>query len=204
MSKAQTTCKEAIAEWSKKNPDTDISEAKKVSLICQLPSIKKMDYKLNDLVSCEHLSLSTNQIDRIMPLPGLKHLKILSLGRNNIKRIEKLDDVADTLEQLWLSYNFIEKMDGVNVLKNLRVLYLSNNNIKNWDELEKLRDLPKLEELLLVGNPIYEDLKKSDRRRMVIQRVPKLKKLDAVVISELEREEALNFDENAIHMEGKE
>jgi dynein light chain 1, axonemal len=188
MSKAQTTCKEAIAEWSKKNPDVDISEAKKVSLICQLPSIKKMDYKLNDLVSCEHLSLSTNQIDRIMPLPGLKNLKILSLGRNNIKRIEKLDDVADTLEQLWLSYNFIEKLDGLNVLRNLRVLYVSNNNIKNWDELEKLRELPKLEELLLVGNPIYEDMKKADRRRMVIQRVPKLKKLDAVVISELDRE----------------
>ncbi len=52
-----------------------------------------------------HLALSTNGIDRIAGLAGLKKLKILSLGRNIIRKIEKLDDVADSLEQLWISYN---------------------------------------------------------------------------------------------------
>lgn len=61
------------------------------------------------------LSLSTNQIDRMFPLTGMRKLKILSLGRNLIKKIEKLDDVADTLEELWLSYNQIVSLDGLQV-----------------------------------------------------------------------------------------
>ena len=43
-------------------------------------------------------SLSTNNIDKISNLAGLDNLKVLSLGRNLIKRIEGLDPVADTLE----------------------------------------------------------------------------------------------------------
>jgi len=89
-------------------------------------------------VSCRHLSLSTNAIERINPLPGLKNLRILSLGRNNIKKIEKLEDLAGTLEELWLSYNKIEKLDGLTGMNKLRVLFLSNNKIKNFDELVKL------------------------------------------------------------------
>lgn len=190
-----TSCKEAIANWAKKNPDEDAASATKISLICQLPPIKKMDNKLNDLVSCTHLSLSTNAIDRIQPLPGLRNLKILSLGRNNIKRIEKLDDVSQTLEELWISYNSIERLDGFQNMRALRVLYLSNNNIKNFDELKKLNDVPKLEELLLIGNPIYNDLTEAQWRREVIRRLPKLKKLDAVIISDQEREMAFSDEE---------
>ena len=68
----------------------------------------------------------------------MKKLRILSLGRNQIKKIEKLDDVSDTLEELWLSYNSITSLDGIQNLSNLTTLYLSNNLIKSWDELDKL------------------------------------------------------------------
>lgn len=37
---------------------------------------------------------------------------------------QKLDDVADTLEELWMSYNQISSLDGVQGLQNLRVLYV--------------------------------------------------------------------------------
>ena len=37
----------------------------------------------------------------------MENLRILSLGRNLIKKIENLDAVAETLEELWLSYNII-------------------------------------------------------------------------------------------------
>jgi dynein light chain 1 len=187
-----TSCKDAIAKWQSEHLDQPVTEAKIVKLICQLPPMKKMDNKLNDLVACEQLSLSTNAIEKIQPLAALKSLKILSLGRNNIKRIEKLDDVAGTLEQLWLSYNSIEKLDGVQSMKKLKVLYMSNNKIKKFDELYKLKDLPEFEELLLVGNPCYDELGKDDRRREVIRRLPKLKKLDGVAIVAAEREAALS------------
>ena len=41
-------------------------------------------------ISFRKLSLSSNNIERIANLSGLKKLKILSLGRNNIKSIAGL------------------------------------------------------------------------------------------------------------------
>lgn len=177
--------------WSARNNNEDPATAKKVTLLCLMPPIRKMDNKLCELTACEQLSLSTNAIERIAPLPGLKNLKILSLGRNNLKRFEKLEDVAGSLEELWVSYNQIDKLDGLTGMRKLRLIYMSNNNLKSFDELAKLRDLPALEELLLVGNPLYEGLTKEQRRLEVIKRLPKLKKLDAIVISEVEREQAM-------------
>ena len=40
----------------------------------------------------------------------MDNLKILALGRNQIKKIENLDSVADTLEELWISYNILERL----------------------------------------------------------------------------------------------
>jgi dynein light chain 1 len=187
----QTSCKQAIDLWRERNNNEDPALAKKVLLIAQLPSIKKMEPTLAVLTACEQLSLSSNSIDRIIPLPTLKSLKILSLGRNQLKKIEKLEDNAATLEELWLSYNQIDKLDGLTGMKKLRVLYLSNNMIKGFDELMKLRELPALEDLLLIGNPFYEGLTKEQRRVEVLKRVPKIKKLDGVVVSDTERDAAM-------------
>jgi dynein light chain 1 len=196
---AATSIKDALKAWSAKHNNEDPVTAKKITLLCQMPPIRKMDNKLCELLACEQLSLSTNNIERIAPLPGLKNLKILSLGRNNIKRFEKLEDVANTLEELWISYNSIEKCDGLNGMRKLRVIYMSNNNIKSFDELSKLRDLPALEELLLIGNPMYEGFSIQQRRLEVIRRLPKLKKLDAIVVSEVEREQALGGGDDGTH-----
>lgn len=37
-------------------------------------------------------------------------MRILSLGRNVIKKLEQLEPVAATLEELWVSYNLLEKL----------------------------------------------------------------------------------------------
>lgn len=97
-----------------------------------------MDNSLSTLVNCERLALSTNNIDRMMALNGMSKLKILSLGRNSIKKIEGLDSVASSLEELWVSYNQISSLDGLGSCTNLTTLYISNNSIKQWSELDKL------------------------------------------------------------------
>lgn len=97
-----------------------------------------MDKSFATLKNCEQLSLSTNMIDRMGSLAGMTNLKILSLGRNNIKKLEKLEDVASTLEQLWISYNQISTLDGLSNLENLHTLYISNNAIKSFSELNHL------------------------------------------------------------------
>ena len=44
----------------------------------------------------------------------------------------------------------------------LEVLFISNNKIKNWDEVDKLKELPSLANVLLIGNPIYDGFKKDE------------------------------------------
>ncbi|NWT53669.1 DNAL1 protein, partial [Pycnonotus jocosus] len=203
-----TTIKEALARWEEKSGQK-ASEAKEVKLYGQVPPVEKMDGALSALVNCEKLSLSTNCIDRIANLNNLKNLRILSLGRNNIKNLNGLEAVAETLEELWISYNLIEKLRGIRVMKKLKVLYMSNNLVKDWDvlsmfhnlvgvftfvvaaEFVRLAELPVLEELVFVGNPLQEKFA-TDQHSWIeeaTKRVPKLKKLDGTLVVKGEEEE---------------
>ena len=84
----------------------------------------------------------------LIALPGLKALKILSVGRNNLKKIDGslAADHGNTLEQLWASYNKI----GIDKLTALTTLYMSNNKISSFDEMAKLSDLTELRDVLFV------------------------------------------------------
>ncbi|MEW5302398.1 MAG: hypothetical protein WDW38_002446 [Sanguina aurantia] len=192
MAKA-TTIKEAIKAFEEK-AGVVAAEVEKVALNGVCPPIEKMDATLSTLKACKHLALSTNNIEKISSLSGMDSLKILSLGRNLIKKIENLDAVSDTLEELWLSLNQIVSLAGVEKLSNLRVLYMTNNKIAGWGEIDRLAVLDKLEDLLLVGNPLYNDYKDnnalSEYRVEVIKRLPNIKKLDGVPIDVDEREQA--------------
>lgn len=132
-----TSCSRAIQEWEQRN-GRPASEATEVKLIAWIPPINKMDQGLNQLANCRKLSLSTNQIEKIMNLGSLRNLEILSLGRNNIKKISGLDDVGATLKELWISYNLIDKLDGLQSCVRLNTIYISNNRIKNWEEINRL------------------------------------------------------------------
>ncbi|XP_039282422.1 dynein light chain 1, axonemal-like [Nilaparvata lugens] len=176
MAKA-STIKDAIKRWEDKTGQNS-AEAKDIGLQFQWMPIEKMDNSLGQLVKCEKLSLSTNMIEKIAGLGGMKNLKILSLGRNYIKAFSGLEPVADTLEELWISYNLIEKMKGIGVLRKLKVLYMSNNLVKDWSEFNKLQECPELVDLLFVGNPICESMEEAQWRMEAIKRLPNLKKLD--------------------------
>ena len=189
-----TSCAQAIKNWEAKE-NASAEEATQIMLYCQIPPIGKLDNTLNSLVNCEHLTLSTNQIDRLIPLNGMKNLKILSIGRNMIKKIEKLDDVAETLEQLWISYNLISNLDGLQGLTNLTTLYMSNNNLKSFGDIAKLAALPNLRDVVFVGNPMYEGITKEDARIEVLKQLPNLAKVDGSMITPSERDKAAGIEE---------
>jgi dynein light chain 1, axonemal len=176
-------CAKAIQEWEAKK-NLRAAEAVEIKLCAIQPPITKMDQGLNQLVNCQKLSLSTNGIDKIMNLSNLKNLKILSLGRNIIRKITGLDEVGATLEQLWISYNLIEKLDGIQSCVRLHTLFISNNKIKNWEEISRLGQLSSLRNLLLVGNPIYEGYTKDDVKPQVIRRVNQIDVLDGTIVSD--------------------
>jgi dynein light chain 1, axonemal len=179
-----TSVKEALRLWEEKN-GVKAADAEEVKLYGQLPPIEKMD-SISHLKKCKHLSLSTNNIDRIANLQGLGSLEILSVGRNLLKNLGGLESVSDTLMQLWISYNLIEKLNGLERMKSLRVLYIGNNKITSWTEVDRLKALGTLEDLVLAGNPIAED--DPNYRLRVIKRLPGLKKLDGIPVDPEERE----------------
>lgn len=170
------------------------TEVEKVELNGSVPPIEKMDATLSTLKACKHLALSTNCIEKISSLSGMDNLKILSLGRNLIKKIENLDAVADTLEELWISYNQVASLNGIEKLSNLKVLLMSNNKIASWSDVDRLAAISTLEDILLVGNPLYNDFKDRNElgeyRIEVIKRLPNLKKLDGIPVDVDEREQA--------------
>ncbi|XP_034036706.1 dynein light chain 1, axonemal isoform X1 [Thalassophryne amazonica] len=189
MAKA-TLLKDALSKWEV-NTKEKASEAKVIKLYGQVPPIEKLDASLSKLKNCERLALSTNCIEKITNLDGLKNLKILSLGRNNIKVLNGLETVAETLEELWISYNVIEKLKGIESMKNLKVLYMSNNLVKDWSEFVRLADLPCLVDLVFVGNPL-EEKHSADGTWMeeAPKRLPNLRKLDGKPIIKREVDEA--------------
>ena len=70
-----------------------------------------------------------------------------------------------------------------------------HSQIESIEELNRLQGLPHLEELLLVGNPVYNTYTDpqtlgSQWRIDVLKILPKLKKLDGVPVEPEEREAA--------------
>ena len=188
-----TSCREAIKKWEEKS-GTPPAEATEVSLIGQVPPIDRIDDSLNQFENCVKLSLSTNAIDRMVSLARLKNLKILSLGRNNISRIQYLDDVAATLEELWISYNFISRMDGIGACNKLHTLYMSNNRIARWDEIAKCASLPELKVVLFFGNPVYDRESKQINWPMVVRKIPGVETVDGTMVTGQVRAEAENLE----------
>ncbi|XP_019879570.1 dynein axonemal light chain 1 [Aethina tumida] len=172
-----TTLKEAIINWEEEN-QLPISEAEIVSFQFQSPPIEKLDNSLAALANCHTLSLSVNNIEKITGMYCLRNLRNLSLNKNYIKSFGGLEGVGDTLVHLQLSYNFIERLKGIGVLRRLRFLDLSHNLVREWSEFLKLRELPRLEELVFSGNQLqkyYEPLRWRDE---VARKLPYLRKLD--------------------------
>lgn len=162
------------------------AEATEVKLICQVPPMDKLDESLNQFEQCVRLSLSTNAIERMIALPKLKNLKILSLARNNIKRIFALEEIGITLEELWLSYNMIEKLDGLQPCVKLTTFYLSNNKIRSWEEVSKLSQLPEIKSVMFIGNPIYGERTEGHREEnmpRVVKRIPQVDNVDGKVVT---------------------
>ncbi len=182
----------ALAVWNEKQTaaattaGTDpvpLDQQEVVKLICSIPPIDRMDSSLNQLTACKHLSLSTNCIERMVSLPGLRNIQILSLARNQIKKIQGLDEIGATLKELWLSYNQIGSLEGLHNCTALATLHITNNKVKSWDEVKRLNQLPALISVSLLNNPVYEGYTKKTVRPVFGTNCPKIKTLDGEMLT---------------------
>jgi dynein light chain 1 len=178
----------AVKQWTEANSDKKIENEVHIKFTCTTPPIDRIDNTVNLFTNCIKLSLSTNMIDKIPLLPGscMPNLRVLSLGRNQIKKITGLEEVGATLKELWISYNQISTLDGLSCCTQLETLFISNNRIKDTSELKKLTANLNLVTCNFVGNPIYDGLSRTEGRMHIIQTLPQLKTLDGELITETE------------------
>jgi len=185
-----TTIKQALKKWEEAS-GRKASEAKEIKLIGVSPPIEKMEGPFHLLVNLERFSLSTNQISAIANLQSFKFIKVLSLGRNLLKSLQGIEAAADTLEQLWISYNQIDKLKPLRNLTKLKVLYMSHNFVREWREFEHMIELPNLEDLVFIGNPLEEEQSAAGRYTdEVVKRLMYLRKLDGFPVIRESEEEA--------------
>ncbi|OHS95549.1 dynein light chain [Tritrichomonas foetus] len=178
------TANQALQAWAQAHPDQRLEEVEEIYLQFQTPPIKVMSDKLAQLANCKKLSISTNNIEEISFLPP--RIEILAIGRNMLKRLDKIDRAAATLQQLWMSYNNVKTFAPLIACKRLRVLYAAHNNIDKLSEIDRLGQLPNLEDIVLIGNPIYNDLqKKGTYENEIIKRLKKLQVLDGKALTGL-------------------
>ncbi|TRY75382.1 hypothetical protein TCAL_06341 [Tigriopus californicus] len=161
--KMPTTIKQALKKWEEAT-QRKAAESKEIKLIGVSPPIEKMEGPFHLLANLEKFSLSTNMISSITNLQSFKNLKVLSLGRNVLKSLQGIEAAADTLEQLWISYNQIDKLKPLRNLLKLKILYMAHNFVREWREFEHMAELPVLEDLVFIGNPLEEEVSPTGKQ----------------------------------------
>ena len=105
---------------------------------------------------------------------NISEIKKLNIWGEDIEDISIISQMPN-LEVLSLSSNKISSLFPLSYCLNLREIILRNNNIYSFDELYHLKNLPKLKELWLEGNPISQE---NFYIKKVLNILPKLHTLD--------------------------
>ncbi|XP_055595748.1 nischarin-like [Uranotaenia lowii] len=134
-------------------------------------------FKDNQLVEIDHamrlfpnlkdLVLDKNHIESIANLSHLNNLQILSLRANRIAECVNWHVQLGNLVSLNLSQNRIRRLEGLSKLYSLVNLDLSCNLIDDVNEIDHIGNLPLLENLRLLGNPVAGSV---DYRARVLSR----------------------------------
>lgn len=109
------------------------------------------------------IDLTNNEIVELGGIPELPGLEVLLLANNNISRV------------------------GLVAAYGIRSLLLMNNTISSFAEVAKLRNLSKLENLMMLGNKIVDE---HHYRLFMVWLFPKLKVLDCLKIKQKDRNDA--------------
>ncbi|TFF98442.1 MAG: leucine-rich repeat domain-containing protein [Promethearchaeota archaeon] len=91
--------------------------------------------------SLETIHADNNIVKDVSALENLKNLSVLNLKSGKLTKIPNLGFLSNTLECLYLDRNNIRKIDNLNQLAKLQKLTLRSNNISEIENLEKNSEL---------------------------------------------------------------
>lgn len=122
--------------------------------------INDLDPGMKNLENLEELTLSVNKLEKIVSDRLPPKIKVLELCYNNLQTVSSICKHPPALLHLGLSYNLLAssqeyKYFTAEFWPSLMSLDLSYNDLVELVELvEKLSTLPRLQNLVLLGNPL--------------------------------------------------
>jgi protein phosphatase 1 regulatory subunit 7 len=142
--------------------------------------IEEIGY-VSHMKSLRQLDVQNNRLKRIgIDLTELTNLKELYLACNAIENVEGLP-AGSPLSTVDLSSNPLTSLAGIDAHKKLEELWLTSTALASYTDLDPLRSLPVLTCVYLEHSPVA---KLSGYREMMLQIVPTLEQLDAIVLSD--------------------
>ncbi|KAI9583697.1 probable U2 small nuclear ribonucleoprotein A' [Glossina fuscipes] len=132
----------------------------------KIPQIENLGATLDQF---DTIDLSDNDLRKLDGLPFLPRLKCLLLNNNRILRI------GEDLQEM---------------VPNLNSVILSGNNLQEFGDLDPLSQLPNLETLCLLMNPVST---KTNYREYMAWKFPQLRLLDFRKIKQKDRKVAQEF-----------
>ena len=114
---------------------------------------------LSCLTSLTSLDLSNNLLNAVPPsLNLLPQLESLNLTNNLIDSVMGIPTSLPGIKSLNLSQNRLESLCGLERLPTLMRIDLRKNEIFESGEVGRLATLPRIVEVYIAGNPLFEDL----------------------------------------------
>jgi nischarin len=125
-----------------------------------------VDGAIKLIPNVQELNLSENRLS-MANLSSLHNLRILNISRNLVETLKDWHTLLGNVEVINLSSNKIKSLEGLNRLISLRRLDLSFNEIADINQSEFIANLPVLENISLIGNPLILEV---DYRAKVLAR----------------------------------
>lgn len=116
--------------------------------------VAAIDRAVHFLPAVNSIDLSHNSVSHIVHLQDCVSLFELNLSHNRISVLSNCDRILGNICRLILSHNNIESLDGLNKLYALERIDLARNAISDMAEVDCLCNLPNLEMVTLLGNPM--------------------------------------------------
>lgn len=117
-------------------------------IVTQIPSLKNLDLRSN--------RLQLPESDEHFQFPNLETLIVNACGISEWSDVLAIARICPNLREFSLKQNDIRQIseNSAEAFKKLEVLILSENLIEDFEEVLKLKDVPKLKEILVNNNKI--------------------------------------------------